>query len=292
MRARMEYSVSGRPAHTHARTDDTLMKPNWCVASAQLCGVGGKQVWEAEARHSSTTAEQHAMNVPMLHSSEEDSQRGGKNAAGGLPYTLDHTEYAMDFSDGELCSRSLRVFSTCRASSLSTIRSCPSMFVRAVRCEPAQLWLATFILSGIGGYLVYELHLCARAAKGVSFLVPFFGYVAAFTIGLVLTACHGHWPVRAHWTRRMALCMLLSSLGNGAAQAADFVAITQAGVQLYTILHSSVTFFAALFAVLCLRRRLTAVQFAVLGVVLESYSPVYSSRARPGSFAMGLACAG
>jgi uncharacterized membrane protein len=180
----------------------------------------------------------------------------------GLAYTLDHTEYAVDFSD--------------------------------IQCEPAQLWLATFIGSGIGLYMIYEcLHLYAGPAKPVTFLVPFFGVCAQLITGVVLTALNGTWPTKGQWTRRMVLFVVLSSLGNGAAQALDYVAIVQAGVQLYTILHSSVTFFVALFAVVFLHQHLSAVQWlavsaVVAGLVLAGIpTPVPAQ----GSFGAGLLCA-
>ena len=202
---------------------------------------------------------------PMLtpaaaNSSPRTARRRAKSE--GLPYTLDHTEYAFDFSE--------------------------------ITCEPGQLWLTAFIASGVALGMMFELlYLFAGPADGVSFLVPFFGYIAQCVVGLLLTTLNRSWPRKGQWTRKMITFMVLSSLCNGAAQACDFVALTQAGVQLYTILHSSVTFFAAVFAVAVLRARLTAVQWiaclsVVLGLVLTGIpTPVPTQ----GSFATGLICA-
>ena len=88
----------------------------------------------------------------------------------------------------------------------------------------------------------------------------------------------------------MVVAMLLSSLGNGAAQALDYVALTQAGIMLYTILHSSVTFFACLVAYFVLRTRINTVQWAsvsavVVGLVLTGIpNPVAAEK----GFAAGM----
>ena len=67
--------------------------------------------------------------------------------------------------------------------------------------------------------------------------------------------------------------LALSSVANGVAQASDYVALKQAGQMLYTILHSSVTFFACLIAFVC--------QFSVfiVRVILSTVSVLPSSHA-------------
>ena len=82
---------------------------------------------------------------------------------GVLAYTLDHTEYAID---------------------LSAFRS----------CDVGQLWLTTFIVSGVLLGLLFELlHLHAGPAKETTFLLPFAGYVAQGVVGLVWTTANGTW---------------------------------------------------------------------------------------------------
>lgn len=61
------------------------------------------------------------------------------------------------------------------------------------------------------------------------------------------------------WTRGMACALLLSSVGNGFAQALEYVALNvalnESGVQLYIILHSTATLFACIIAVLLAQAR-------------------------------------
>ena len=51
----------------------------------------------------------------------------------------------------------------------------------------------------------------------------------------------------------MVCALPLSSVGNGFAQALDYVALDESGVQLCVILHSTATLFACTIAVLLLR---------------------------------------
>jgi drug/metabolite transporter (DMT)-like permease len=181
-----------------------------------------------------------------------------------LSYTLDRTEYTLD---------------------TSALRS----------CEPGQLWLTAFVVSGIAIGLAFELlHLHAGLGQDncQTFLLPFCGYVGQCVVGGVWTAAAGTWRDGA-WTRTMVGMMLLSSMGNGVAQALDYVALTHAGITLYTILHSSVIFFACGIAAFVLRTPVNGVQWAsvlavVVGLVLTG---VPAPIAGHGSFGVGLACA-
>ena len=181
---------------------------------------------------------------------------------GVLAYTLDHTEYAID---------------------LSAFRS----------CDVGQLWLTTFIVSGVLLGLLFELlHLHAGPAKETTFLLPFAGYVAQGVVGLVWTTANGTWRM-GNWTKPMVVAMLLSSLGNGAAQALDYVALSQAGIMLYTILHSSVTLFACLIAYFALRTRINGVQWASVGAVVVGLvlTGIPSPVPAQGGFASGMVSA-
>ena len=178
-----------------------------------------------------------------------------------LAYTLDHTEYALDVSE--------------------------------ITCDSGQLWLALFVATGIALPCLFELLILhAGPAEGASQLVPFFGYVGQLAVGGLAVVVNQTWS-SGRWTRRMVLYLMLSSLGNGAAQALDYVALKEAGVVLYTIFHSSVTLFACLLAVFVLRTRITCMQWAgvvavVLGLVLTAVpAPVNAQH----SFDVGLACA-
>jgi drug/metabolite transporter (DMT)-like permease len=202
------------------------------------------------------------MDAVLLEPRADESPRTSRRRAKeGVPYTLDHTEYAMDFSD--------------------------------VNCEAGQMWLAVFVASGIALGLLFEvLHLHTGPAEGSTFLVPFFGYVAQGLVGGAWVLATGSlW--RGRWTRKMVLFMVLSSLGNGLAQALDYLALSAAGVMLYTILHSSVTFFACLISVIVLRTRVTPVQWfacatVVCGLLLTAIPTPIEAQ---GSFAAGVACA-
>ena len=199
------------------------------------------------------------MNEPML---DGDAQEVAEERGGGqvFAWTLDHTEFYLDASD--------------------------------LRCDAGQMWLSVFVLSGVALGMIYEaMHLHAGPAKGVSSLVPFFGYCAQLLVALGWVVANRTWQGR--WTRKMVASMVLSSMANGMAQALDYIALQQAGVMLFTIFHSSVTFFACLIAVLILRTRVTLVQWCaclavVCGLVLSGVpSPVEAQ----GSFAIGIAAA-
>jgi len=197
------------------------------------------------------------MNEPMLDAQEVAEERRGGEV---LAWTLDHTEFYLDASD--------------------------------LRCDAGQMWLSVFVLSGVALGMIYEaMHLHAGPAKDVSSLVPFFGYCAQLLVALAWVVANRTWQGR--WTRKMVASMVLSSMANGMAQALDYVALQEAGVMLFTIFHSSVTFFACLIAVLILRTRVTLVQWCaclavVCGLVLSGVpSPVEAQ----GSFAIGIVAA-
>jgi drug/metabolite transporter (DMT)-like permease len=199
-----------------------------------------------------------AMEEPMLPPEEPSEE---PPSAEGVAYTIDHSEYVMDAS--------------------------------AVTCEPGQLWLAAFVVSGVAlGMLFEALHLHAGPAAESTCLVPFFGYCGQLLVGGGWVLSQRSWR-RGKWNRKMVAFMVLSSLGNGAAQALDYISLTQAGVMLYTILHSSTTLFACIIACVALRTRLTRVQWAgvlavATGLVLTGIpSPIEAQ----GSFAVGLTSA-
>lgn len=176
------------------------------------------------------------LDAPML-----DSSAPSDEPREGLSYALDHTEYTLDTSE--------------------------------ITCETGQMWLAVFVGSGILLPMLYEL-LYLHAGVGVgktysSFLVPFLGYCGQALVGFVWVLAHGTWRQGSSgWSRRMVGFMVLSSLGNGLAQALDYIAVTHAGVMLYVILHSSTTFFACIISVLALRTRITPVQWVGVGAVV------------------------
>ena len=203
-----------------------------------------------------------AARTPMLArtAAEESSERDDERRR--LAYTLDHTEYALD------------------ASAFTS-------------CDAGQQWLSAFVASGIALGMLFELlQLHAGPAKFQSFFLPFLGYVGQGAVGLGWLAARRSWRIGA-WTRRMVGFMVLSSLGDGAAQALDYVALTQAGITLFTILHSSVTLFACLIAFCVLRTPINLVQWVsviavVGGLVLTAIpSPIDAH----GNFVVGLVCA-
>ena len=160
-------------------------------------------------------------------------------------------------------------------------------------CEPGQLWLSMFVVTGVAlGLILEALKLHAGPASPASFLVPFFGYVGQLVVS-------GTWVVANHsgqhgrWKRRTLAFLMASSLGNGAAQALDYTAFYQAGILLYTILHSSVTLFACIISVVVLRTSVTPVQWlacasVVAGLVLTAVpSPIEIH----GQFVVGVICA-
>lgn len=198
---------------------------------------------------------------PMLSDGEaspELSRRGDKD---GIAYTLDHNEIAPSFND--------------------------------LTCRAIDMWLALFIISGISLNLLYEmLHLHAGPAKELTAFLPFLGYCGQLIVGGVWVV--GWWSWRqGQWTRKMVMWLLLSSLASGVSQALDYVALNSAGVLLYTILHSSVTFFACAISVLVFRTRISPLQWVgvlgvVVGLILTTVpSPVESH----GDFFTGLFCA-
>ncbi len=155
----------------------------------------------------------------------------------------------------------------------------------------ARLWLLAFVGTGIGLGVASELlNLHAGPARPSSFLVPSFGYLAQFVVGAILITLSNTWRL-GQWTRPMVQYLILSSLASGAAQALDYVALVEGGYMLFTIFHSSVTFFACVLAVLVLRARVSAVQWTgcglvVLGLVSTALpSPVVAKN----SFAIGFA---
>jgi len=194
---------------------------------------------------------------PMLPARDEDDRRDKY-----LSYTLDRTDFSMPSSPEQ-------------------------------NIEPKWFWLGVFVATGIGLAMLFELlTLHAGPAKDVTFLVPFFGYSAQLLVGGVWVLANGSWR-RGTWTRRATFALLLSSVTSGASQAFDFVALQEAGVMLYTILHSSVTFFAFLISVFLLRTRITRLQWlgciaVVVGVMLTAVPHSVDAR---GSFCLGLVCA-
>lgn len=179
-----------------------------------------------------------------------------------LAYTLDHTEYYLDVSD--------------------------------ITCADAgQLWLSLFIVTGIALPCLFELLILhAGPAEGASQMVPFLGYVGQLLTGGLVILANRSWNA-GRWHQSQVAYLLLSSMGNGAAQALDYIALKEAGVVLYTIFHSSVTLFACMIAVFALRRRITSMQWAgvamvVIGLILTAVpDPVDAQH----SFVVGLVCA-
>jgi threonine/homoserine efflux transporter RhtA len=79
-----------------------------------------------------------------------------------------------------------------------------------------------------------------------------------------------------------------SSVGNGVAQALDYVALDESGVQLYVILHSMAKLFACIIAVLLLRMRVTHGQWvAVIRCNQRQSEAIIRSHQRPMSGGRG-----
>ena len=132
-----------------------------------------------------------------------------------------------------------------------------------IRCKPGQMWLGITVASGVLINMNYELLLSARwPGRGVVFA----SCVAQMLVGGLWMLVGGLWMLANRsscrlgiWTRGMACALLLSSVGNGFAQALEYVALNvalnESGVQLYIILHSTATLFACIIAVLLAQAR-------------------------------------
>ena len=162
----------------------------------------------------------------------------------------------------------------------------------------AVLWLAIFCATGIAIGMSFEvLQLHAGPAEDLTFLLAFFGFWAQLLVSSLAVLLTGSWRrvswssagigdlahtdalsassssahsgdgSRARWTRGAVLALLGSSFLNCAAHAADYVAQVEGGYQLFTILHSSVTLFAALLAVVVLKAEITPLQCIGVGCV-------------------------
>ena len=208
--------------------------------------------------------------------------------------------------------------------SVPTTTAAESLLPRAERVEWSRLstvqrgpmlWLVVFTLTGIGLALAWEqMVIHAGPASEETFFVCLIGYWAQTLVG-------GGWVLRARlvrpnprrdpllaavepataphragfgvWNRRAASVLVLSALFDGASQALNYVAMTEGGYVLYAIFHTSVTFFACVIAVIVLRARVSAVQWAgaalvVGGIFVTSFpQPVVAE----GSFAIGLIAA-
>jgi hypothetical protein len=84
----------------------------------------------------------------------------------------------------------------------------------------------------------------------------------------------------------MVCALPLSSVGNGFAQALDYVALDESGVQLYVILHSMATLFACTIAVLLLRTHVTHGQWVAVIRCKQRASEAIRSNQRPSSEAI------
>jgi drug/metabolite transporter (DMT)-like permease len=140
--------------------------------------------------------------------------------------------------------------------------------------------------------LIYVRRIGSRATRSAhhsTFLTATFGYWAQLLVAGVMMWLRRGYAGRgaagdSPWTRPAVLALVGSSLASGMAQALDYTAQLSGGYMLYTILHSSVTFFACVIAVCVLRARVTPVQYAgvfcvVAGLLATSLpSPIDARR--------------
>ena len=157
-------------------------------------------------------------------------------------------------------------------------------------------WLFVFCASGIGLGMVFEvLQLHAGPARAESFFLAFLGYWSQVATACIVTASTGSWRRcggRDTWNRRAILALLASSVLSGLAHCFDYLALVEGGYSLFTILHSSVTFFACVIAA-ALGARVTTTQFlgaglVVVGLLATSFPHPLSAR---GSYTMGAVAA-
>ena len=144
--------------------------------------------------------------------------------------------------------------------------------------DPAALaWLFVFSASGVAVGMCFEvLDVHAGPAAELTFFLPFLGYWAQALIGGAWVARSGSWR-QGVWTLPMAGALVASAVFDGGAQAIDYLAQLQGGYTLFTILHSSVTFFACVIAAAALRARPSPLQWAgalaVVGGLLVTAFP-------------------
>ena len=114
--------------------------------------------------------------------------------------------------------------------------------------EAAIAWLTSFCVTGVAAGLSYVLlkeH--AGPAEGATFFLVFLGYWAQFIAGGVWLLLQRSWR-QGVWTRSMVGALVLSSLLACASESFSYLAKIQGGLQLFTVLHSSVTLLACLSA--------------------------------------------
>lgn len=156
-------------------------------------------------------------------------------------------------------------------------------FIRKWWPSPELWWLGIFSLSGIALGMCFEvLDLHAGPAKDSTFFLCFIGYwsqaiVGGFWILRTGTARQGQWP------RRAIAALVASAVADGAAQALNFLAQMEGGYTLFTLLHSSVTFFACVIAAFLLRARPTILQWlgalaVVAGLLCTAFPSPVSAR--------------
>ena len=215
-------------SHSHRSQHFFLGLPFLC-SWRLLVGVG---VFTPSAK---MAAQASALSAPMLGQSPNASPK--LTLDGRIAYTIDHSEHQI--------------------------------LQAPVHCTRGQVWLAVFVVSGVLTSMTYELlHLHAGPAEQESFLLVFFCYVAQLIMGGTWLLVHGSWRRRGVWTRPMAGALLLSSIVNGFAQALDYIALNQSGVQLYTILHGMTTIFACAIAVGVLQTHISAAQWVAVVVIV------------------------
>ena len=157
------------------------------------------------------------------------------------------------------------------------------------------VWLVVFCVTGVGLGLCYEfleihsLHHAPGAASDTFFLC-LIGYwsqaIVSFCFALTLPK-----PWRGAWTKPVVLMLVVSSVFDGLAQGLDFVGQVNGGYMLFTIFHSSVTFFSCVIAIFVVGAKVSSVQW--LGVALIVVGLLATAIPHPisaPSFTLGLLC--
>ena len=163
----------------------------------------------------------------------------------------------------------------------------------------SMLWLLLFCATGIGLGQTFELlQMHAGPARPATFLTSFFGYWAQLLVAGAAMLLSGSWRARppddsgdghgkagdgGAWTVPAAVALVSSSFMSGVSQGLDYVAQLEGGYMLYTILHSSVIFFACGIAVIVLQTRIAPGQFAgatlvVLGLLATALPQPLAAR--------------
>ena len=178
-------------------------------------------------------------------------------------YPDDFEVNAADQSHDERCINEIKV-----PQSGPALRVCGLLAADAI-------WLVIFCGTGVGLGMAFEFldlnSVDHTPAADQTFFLCFLGYWAQTLVG----AAYAFWPqpggpnpLRGAWTRPVVSALAASAALDGIAQALDYVGQVQGGYMLFTIFHASVTVFSCGIAVLLLKTKITAPQWAGVALIV------------------------